>query len=92
MFARITFASTFLIFATAVFAQNPPPQQQRTVGERVEVTPPATPEQSTPYKYEWNMFTGITGFHEQHDQYNTQLATGGLLGTSFTLGRLREAR
>jgi len=85
MFARITLACTLLIFATALFGQQqPPPQQQRTVGERVEVTPPATPEQSTPHKYEVNVFTGFTGFHEQHDQYNTQLATGGLLGTSFT--------
>jgi len=85
MFARITLACILLIFATAVFGQQqPPPQQQRTVGDRVEVTPPATPEQSTPYKYEVNMFTGITSFAEQHDQYNTRLATGGLLGTGFT--------
>jgi len=84
MFARITLACTLLIFATAVFAQQPPPQQQRTVGDRVEVTPPATPEQSTPYKYEINLFTGFTGYHELHDQYNTQLADGGLLGTGFT--------
>jgi len=86
MFARITFACTLLIFATAMLAQQqPPPQQpQRTVGDRVEVTPPATPEQSTPHKYEINVFTGFTGFHELHDSLNTQLATGGLLGTSFT--------
>src|SRR4030095_14488063 len=82
MFARITLACTLLIFATAVFAQ-----QQRTVGDRVEVTPPATPEQSTPHKYEINVFTGFTGFHELRDPFNTQLSTGGLLGTGFTWNR-----
>src|SRR5262245_55011019 len=78
MLSRTLVVCTLLIFTVTVSAQ------QRTVGERVEVTPPATPEQSTPHKYELYVFGGGSFFKDLEDAFNTRLVDGGVLGTSFT--------
>ena len=78
-------ARTLAVFALLIFAVSASTQaQQRSVGERVEVTPPATPEQSVPHKYELNVFGGGSFMGNTDNSFNTDVIDGGVLGTSFT--------
>jgi outer membrane protein OmpA-like peptidoglycan-associated protein len=83
MFARLTLLCTFLVFATAAAGQQQP-QPTRTEGERRDVTPPKTPEQSIPHEFELNFFAGASYFNWIPDEFHTKLRRGGIVGAQFT--------
>jgi outer membrane protein OmpA-like peptidoglycan-associated protein len=79
MLVRITLLCTFLTLATAAVGQ------QTTTGERRDVTPPKTPEQSIPHEFELNFFGGGSYFRGMDDSRRTKLVKGGVLGSQFTV-------
>lgn len=83
MLVRITLLCTLLIFATAAVGQQQP-QPTRTVGDRVDVTPAKTPEQTIPHEFELNFFGGGSYFRGIDDPRRTKLVKGGIVGAQFT--------
>jgi len=83
MLVRTTLLCTFLMLATAAAGQQQP-QPTTTTGERRDVTPPKTPEQSIPHEFELNFFGGGSYFRGMDDPLRTKLVRGGLLGAQFT--------
>jgi outer membrane protein OmpA-like peptidoglycan-associated protein len=71
---------TFLTLATAAVAQQP----TTVTGERRDVTPPPTPEQSINHEYELSFFGGASYYRGMRDAFDTKLVRGGVLGTRFT--------
>ena len=81
MLVRTTLLCTFLMMATAAAGQQQP---TTTTGERRDVTPPKTPEQSIPHEYELNFFGGGSFFRGMDDPRRTKLVRGGVFGAQFT--------
>jgi outer membrane protein OmpA-like peptidoglycan-associated protein len=71
------------MLATAAAGQQQP-QTTTTTGERRDVTPPKTPEQSIPHEYELNFFGGPSYFRGMDDPRRTKLVKGGVFGLQFT--------
>jgi outer membrane protein OmpA-like peptidoglycan-associated protein len=85
MLVRISLLCTLLIAATAGFGQQQPqPQTTTQTGERRDVTPPKTPEQSIPHEFELGFYAGGSYFKQIEDPRFTKLVRGGLVGASFT--------
>src|SRR5437667_12733969 len=82
MLVRITLLFTLLMLATAAVGQQQP---TTTPGERRDVTPPKTPEQSTYHMFELNFFGGPSYFRHTDQTIRTKLVRGGLIGTQFTV-------
>jgi outer membrane protein OmpA-like peptidoglycan-associated protein len=80
MLVRVTMLCTFLMLATAAVGQQP----TTTTGERRDVTPPKTPEQSINHEFELNFFGGASFYRGIHDSFDTKLIKGGVLGAQFT--------
>jgi len=73
------------MLATAAVVGQQQPQPTTTTGERRDVTPPKTPEQTIPYLYELNFFAGGSYFRGVDDQFGeSHLVKGGILGAQFT--------
>src|SRR5436190_18512057 len=83
MLVRTTLLCTFLMLATAAAGQQQP-QPTTTTGERRDVTPPKTPEQTIPHEFELNFFGGASYFRGIDDPLRTKLVRGGMLGAQFT--------
>src|SRR6185503_18077686 len=84
MLVRTSLLCTFLMLGTAAVAQQQP-QPTTTTGERRDVTPPKTPEQSINHEYELNFFTGPSYFRHTDASIRTKLVKGGVLGAQFTV-------
>ena len=85
MLVRISLLCTLLLFATAAAGQQQPaPQPTRVVGDRVDVTPPKTPEQSIPHVWELSGFAGPSYFNWIPDVRHTKLVRGGVTGARLT--------
>ena len=84
MLVRTTLLCTFLMLATAAAGQQQP-QTTTTTGERRDVTPPKTPEQTIPHEFEVNFFGGPSYFRGMDDSLRTKLVRGGTLGAQFTV-------
>jgi outer membrane protein OmpA-like peptidoglycan-associated protein len=84
MLVRITLLCTFLMLATAAVGQQQP-QPTTTTGERRDVTPPKTPEQTIHHEFELNFFGGPSYFRGMDDAFRTKLVKGGVLGAQFTV-------